>query len=506
MLRSLAAELGIPVPEREGGSQGSLEPLFRANQVAQQLYRRLLCSKDGAPARSYLEQRGLSAEDAERFGIGFAPDRWDAVRDALGREGIEARTGVRAGLLKARERGGHYDLLRGRITFPIRDVRGRVVGFGGRALGSERQPKYLNTPESPLFRKREGFYGFPAALEPIRRKDRAVVVEGYFDWIALQRAGIDEALATCGTALSEEHARNLRRRTRNVVLLFDGDEAGQRAALRALEVLLPHGLRVRAAALPAGVDPDDFLRSEGAAALVGLVDQAPPALELAISRAVSAGIASPWERADAVAAVVPVLLRIDDPVERGEWSRRLAWATGSEAGEVEAALRRALRGGGGQEREETFRPARRQDAVHRHFASVLGLLLDHPSHAEHVPTHELLADAPDEAWRQLAEVLLEAARGGSVDASALCDRLQGEARSRLSQLAAEERPLRNEPERALRALSDTLQRLGERRRHLEDHGLTEEMRKAPPDEALAFLLEKQRQLERRRASGAMRTP
>ena len=151
-----------------------------------------------------------------------------------------------------------------------------------------------------MFRKREALYGLPGALEPMRSAGRAIVVEGYFDQIAMVQAGLGEAVATCGTALTEEHAKSLVRRTRNVVLLFDGDEAGQRAMLRALEVLLPAGLRVRAAALPGGADPDDFLRREGAEALRRLVDEAKPALEVAILRAAAAGCRTPWERADAV--------------------------------------------------------------------------------------------------------------------------------------------------------------------------------------------------------------
>ena len=168
------------------------------------------------------------------------------------------------------------------MTFPIRDVRGRVIGFGGRAIGEDQQPKYLNTPESPVFRKREAFFGFPAALEPIRRSERAVVVEGYFDQIALHRAGIAGSVATCGTSLTAEHGRGLRRRTQNVVLMFDGDEAGQRAIERSLEVLLPEGLRVSAALLPPGDDPDTFLAREGAEALRRLVDEAPSAIDLVI--------------------------------------------------------------------------------------------------------------------------------------------------------------------------------------------------------------------------------
>src|SRR5262249_54807649 len=202
---------------------------------------------------------------------------------------------------------GPSDRLRGRLQFPIHDARGRIIGFGGRALNDGQEPKYLNTPESPIFHKREAFYGLSAALSAVRRADRAVVVEGYFDRIALARAGVDEAVATCGTAPSESHARHLRRRTRHVVLLVDGDGAGQRAMERSLEVLLPEGLRVRAALLPTGCDPDDLLARDGAAALWDRIERAPAALDFAIDRAVARGCSTPAEQADAVAAVAPLL-------------------------------------------------------------------------------------------------------------------------------------------------------------------------------------------------------
>ena len=195
-----------------------------------------------------------------------------------------------------------------------------------------------------IFHKREAFYGLSEALAAIRKAERAVVVEGYFDRIALARAGIDEAIATCGTALSEDHARNLRRRTRNVVLLFDGDEAGQRAMERSLEVLLPAGLRVRAALLPPGCDPDDLLARDGADALRAIVDRAPAALDFAIDRAVGRGSSSPAEKADAVAAVAPLLALVPSGVERSGFAQRLALSVGTEARHVEAAVRAAERG------------------------------------------------------------------------------------------------------------------------------------------------------------------
>lgn len=462
-VRSLAAELGIEVPERGGEGGARLEPLYRANAAAQALYREALHSDAGRDARAYLARRGLDRALAERFGIGFAPDRWDALTGVLQREKIPAEEAERAGLVKRRDRGGHYDLLRGRLTFPIQDVRGRVIGFGGRALAEGQEPKYLNTPESPVFRKRESLYGFPSSLEPMRRADRAVVVEGYFDLIALHRAGIGEAVATCGTALTEEHARNLRRRARHVVLLFDGDEAGERAMLRALEVLLPHGLRVRAAALPPGQDPDDLVAAEGAEALARLVDAAPPALERAIRRAAAGSADTPWARADAVSGVVPLLAALPDPVERGEWSRRLAMAVGTDAADVEAAVRRSVRAGGAEAEEPPPAPPRRLGRADAHYARALRVLVEHPALASGEPPERLRDLAPDATWAELTDLLVEAlARDPERAAPALVEGLEGEARQRFSALLADDFGELADAGLARRMLDDTLASLARR--------------------------------------------
>ena len=493
-VRSLAAELGIEIPETESGERGVLESVLRANALAQEYYQRSLAGEEGRGARDYLAGRGLSAEEWTRFGLGFAPDRWEGVVEVLRRAHIPGEVAERAGLARARPSGGHYDLLRGRVVFPIQDARGRVVAFGGRALAKDQDPKYLNTPESPVFRKREALYGLPQALEPMRRSDRAIVVEGYFDQLALARAGLGEALASCGTALTEEHAKSLSRRTRNVVLLFDGDEAGQRAMLRALEVMLPAGLRVRAAALPLGVDPDDFMRREGADALRQLVDSAPPALEVAITRAAAAGCRTPWERADAVRAVTPLLVLVPDPVERGEFGRRLALAVGADTADVAAALRRERQG---DEPEAAPAPARRMGPEDRHYATLLRLLIDHPAELASVDERGLLDLAPDADWRTLGAAVLASppsALGG------LVDELTGEPRRRFSELANEPRPDLDDGERAPRVYSDTLAKLSRVRLDHEQKALTARIASGQSD-----LAEKQRQLERRRLAGSSPT-
>jgi DNA primase len=503
-VRQLAAECGVEIKDEDGGERDHTLALVSANEAAQELYRKALAAPEGAAARAYLTQRGLDDASIERFGIGHAPDRWDAVAKALRARAIPLEVGERAGLLAPRRDGGAYDRLRGRVTFPIQDVRGRCIGFGGRALAADQEPKYLNTPETPIFHKREALFGFPLALEPMRRTGRAVVVEGYFDLVALACAGVPETVATCGTALTPEHAENLRRRAREVILLFDGDAAGETAVTRALEVLLPEGLRVRAVSLPAGDDPDTYLAREGAAALKALVDGARPAFEAVIRRAAARGVSTAWEKADAIAAVAPLLARVIDPVERGELARRLALATYTETRHVELAIRQAAQGKSVAATPEVLpagRP-RRCGPEERFARDIARLLLRHPALAARVPEAELLPALPEGIWRELVAQLVEASRSGNateVDAGTLADRLGGEARAALLALALEDAPELDELA-AAQVLDQTLARLRERRLKEEHRAFTRTLEDLPSADALALLSAKQRQLEERRAA------
>ena len=487
-VRQLAAEVGIEIAEESAGERGTAERIYEANGYAQAVYREAL-RVPGNPGAAYLARRGIGADGIERFGIGFAPDAWEHLAERLRERAIPAEVGEQAGLLALRRSGGHYDRLRGRVTFPIRDVRGRIQGFGGRAVAEGQEPKYLNTPESPVFHKREAFFGFPDALEPIRRCERAVVVEGYFDLVALVRAGVEGALATCGTALTPEHARQLRRRTRRVVLLFDGDEAGQRAMERALEVLLPEGLRVHAAVLPAGLDPDDFLARHGPEALRALVDAAPAALDAVIQRVVARGCASPAEKADAVAAMAPVLSMVHAPVERAAWEERLALAVGTEKRHVEAAVRAGRRG------EDPHAavpiPVRRVSmADERKLRLLVRVMLDHPDLADRAPLAAVDAFAPG---HPLVEVAVRLASESGRDLEQLADGLAPEARSLLFAIAVEETPPGG-IDSAARALEDLERWLLEREERERQRALTSRMRQGDADVA-ALISEKQRSRE-----------
>lgn len=489
--RALAADCGVQIPEGASGRReeaGLAERLLEANAIAQRLYRSALASRDGEAARAYLTERGLGAAEIEQFGIGFAPDGWDELGRELRRANVPAAIGERAGLLRERQSGGHYDLLRGRITFPIQDARGRVVAFGGRALAAGQEPKYLNSPESPLFRKREAFYGLPHALEGIRRRERIVVVEGYFDRIALHRAGIEEALATCGTALSEDHGRALLRRARQVVLLFDGDAAGRRAALRALELLLPAGLRVRAGALPAGDDPDTLLAREGPEALRAIVEEAPAGLDLAIADAVAAGCATPEQKADAVRRVVPLVAKVADATERSAWAQRAALATGAREEDVAAAVRAVARGARAEESVEIEDEPALASPEERHLDQLLQALLQHPACAAEIDAPRFAASIRSPASRALVLALIGACTSGRADPlAALEGQLDAAGRARLHALAAAEGP-EYEPAQAARAVRDIAAAFERRSRQERRRAhLAQVRRAASEEEAIALV-------------------
>ncbi|MEC9372305.1 MAG: DNA primase [Planctomycetota bacterium] len=274
-LRTLAERGGVELTptRREAGDAASAgtgverSDLSRANQFAQAFFRGILRHQaHGAAARQLIERRGISAEMADRFELGAAPDRWDGLLETARRKGVSERTLAAAGLIKPRTGGdGHYDVFRNRLIFPIHDQIGRPIAFGGRRINDEDDPKYLNSPETRLFEKSATLFGLRQAFRAIQNERRAIVTEGYTDVIACHQAGFENVVATLGTALTARHASMLKRLCDDVVLLFDADDAGQKAADRAIEVLFAEPIDVRIAVLPEGKDPDELFKTEGGA-------------------------------------------------------------------------------------------------------------------------------------------------------------------------------------------------------------------------------------------------
>ncbi|MBI4255741.1 MAG: DNA primase [Candidatus Rokubacteria bacterium] len=351
-VRQLAKSAGVALPEDRSrpGEAGQREELQRVMDLAWRFYVDQLWKPAGERARKYFADRGIDPEVAKRFGLGYAPEGWDALLTHMKSEKVAEEALVAAGLAVPREnRPGVYDRFRGRLLFTIRDLQGRVVAFGGRAFGDE-QPKYLNSPETPLYTKGNLLYAADLARDPIQSKNRALLVEGYVDCLMAHQHGFTETVAALGTAFTPAQLGLLKRYCDEAVLFFDADAAGAKAAERAEELLEPTGgmawavnrtgvfehggsLRLRVALLPAGHDPDTFLRAEGAPAFEERITAARSLLGYALDRALADpdGATGPRARTSAFARVALMLAKVGDAQEAAALSREAALKLGVDA-------------------------------------------------------------------------------------------------------------------------------------------------------------------------------
>ncbi len=353
----LAERTGVelrPDSPAERRRRAERERCLEALAAAAAAYRAALeDGESGAAARAYLAGRGVGREAAELFGLGFAPPGGSWLWRRLGQTGLDVEVLERAGLV-LRHREGVRDRFTGRLMFPIRDEGGRVVGFGGRVLG-EGEPKYLNSPETPVFSKRRVWFGLDLARPALREGGAAIVMEGYMDVVSAHQAGFTTAVASLGTALGPEQAQLLRRYAEEAVVAYDADAAGARAAWRSLSILQRAGLRVRVARIPEGKDPDDFLRVRGSQAFTRVLAEALPLLDYAFAAAAEGrDLSRPESKATVASAVAPFLLGEEDPVAQAAQIRELAGRLGvAEEAVRQLLLRRARGDGRGAARRET---------------------------------------------------------------------------------------------------------------------------------------------------------
>jgi len=323
-VRFLAARYGVRLPEAspQQRQQESLSPLYALHQAAATFFHECLLRDPAAqPARLACRQRQMTHEMAVRFGLGYAPAAWDTLYQAMQKQGFSQDLMVQSGLVVVREsQRGAYDRFRHRLMFPIHDRLGRPIAFGGRALeGGEavHVPKYLNSPETPIFHKGRLLYGFALAKAALRQRERALIVEGYTDVIACHRQGVTHTVGTLGTALTEHHVGLLKGVVKEVVLVFDGDAAGGAATERSIGLFLDAGMRVRVVTLPEGEDPDSFLRQHTGEELLQYVGEAVSFIDYLLTRAARfSDLRSPAGQADCVDRLVPLLRKIENQVER----------------------------------------------------------------------------------------------------------------------------------------------------------------------------------------------
>lgn len=488
-LRMLARRAGVQIDDDPlaGEKRRRRELLERANEIARDHFRRNLFTHPAAEAaRRYIAGRGFSRGVIDRFGLGFALDSWDDMLNVLAAEGINAEVAEEAGLVKSGDRGGHYDTFRNRIIFPISDASGRVVGFGGRAMDPENPAKYLNSPETPLFHKRRAIYALDVARSAIVAERRALIVEGYTDVISLHQAGIENAVAGLGTALTAQQLELLGRHADEVVLIYDADAAGAQAALRNLEVVEGAEVTASLVVLPENTDPDEFVREHGPDAFRRLLDDRISPIEYQI-RMVFAGYADRGPDGAALAArdVVDVLARVDDWPRRDEFITRAAdlWGQGdpgrteSMARVLKFELSRKLRGGGAPVRGSSQRDpgfitetlTRAPAGLLKAETELLALALDDDETALEVVAHlepeDMLLPADAEILRALQEQI---ATLGHTDAAALAEGLpeEGGVRRRCVELTVahvpwtegEDQPIRDEQ------TAETIRRLRAHRR------------------------------------------
>jgi DNA primase len=538
-LAELAGRAGVrlertPEEERRGGER---ERLLRTVAEAERYYQAQLAGEEGRPARRYLEQRGVDAAAAEAFRLGYAPAGWDGLLRALRARGFDGAALEQAGLAVARSGGedearasGHYDALRHRLIFPIHDLQGRPIAFGGRALDDEATPKYLNTRETALFVKGRTLYALDAARPAIREAGEAVIVEGYMDALACHQFGVANAVASLGTALTQEQVLLLKRFAVRAVLVYDADTSGMDAAERGLAIFEQAELPVRVAVLPGGADPDEFLREKGAEAFRRALGGAQSVFNYRFAMASARHDGRTVEgKVGIVDEMSQLIIIAPNPVRQSEYVRLLAERLGVREDAVRGQLGRLAKDRGEAERRGPWpRAARDGETVSARKGGAVqddGNLLHRSGHAggagrigaEGLLLHLLVADASVrtavrgqlevDAFREpvhhaLAEALLDP-EGEGVDPGRLRERLGDErAVSLLSRFLIEEPPVRGDARRVAEGCLRTMRLVDIEARidrlaaaHAEADRAHDERRR---DQLAAELLEARKEKERLR--------
>jgi DNA primase len=421
-VKTLAERSGIAIPQgRQSKEQKrrhrERDAIRELNEVARGLYRKTF-QRDarGQAARDYLAKRGFHQEVLDTFQIGFAPAGWDNLTRYFQRRGVSLEMAAKAGLIARRRNGeGYYDRFRERILFPIRDQRGHVIGFGGRVL-DDTLPKYLNSPETPLYRKSRSLFGLDTAQSHCRSEERVYIVEGYLDVMALHQNGIRNVVGTLGTALTSDHVRLLRNSigsSGRAVLVFDSDEAGIKAALRSIEVFQSGFIDARILVLPPGHDPDSFMRQSGPRAFINLTKDAKGFVPFLIDTAITRFGLSMEGRIKILTAVAKPLAAISDPVARSVYVRYLSEKVAIDETAILAKIRQTTgslstgkrSGGASQGAPAALRQAK-LSTVNRIERQLVAMMLQYPEILPEIRKQNLIADVEDPLLRTIAQEVL----------------------------------------------------------------------------------------------------
>lgn len=407
-VRQLADRAGIALPDAKPADpdqQEVFDQLYRANELAVKYFHHLLTQDEkAADAMAYLEKRGINRDIIDAFSLGYAPDQWDGFLQVATRRDFSPQILERAGLVLHREKGGgFYDRFRNRITFPIHAATGRPVAFGARALDPDEQAKYINSPETPVYNKSATLYGLWRDRDAIRDAGVALVVEGYMDLIALSQYGIENAVASSGTALTTDHARLLRRYAPKTILIFDGDTAGATAAMRGIGSLFEVGLEVRVVTLPEDHDPDSYVRAHGPDGLLRLTENAVPAIDFLIEQFAQRDDLSTVDGKTRTAnALAELIGRITDSALKQFLIKDIAEKIGIDEEiliGIAQTQRRTTRPQNGQPEPEPY------DTRPRSERELLTFMMQHPETADSVFNQISPDNFTNSAYRQIATMI-----------------------------------------------------------------------------------------------------
>ncbi|MEW6614599.1 MAG: DNA primase [Thermodesulfobacteriota bacterium] len=438
--RELARRYGIDLPKikiSDADKRETLERewLFELNELAASYYHNLLVNeKEGKGAREYLRQRGIGNDVIIDHRLGYAQNSWDGLLKFLLKKGIPLPRVSELGLIIPKKAQGFYDRFRGRIIFPIINIHGKVIGFGGRVLDNS-LPKYLNSPESSIYNKSNSLYGLKVAKDFIRSEDKVIVVEGYFDLLSLNQYSIKNVTATLGTSLTTGHIRILRRYTNNIITVFDADEAGEKAAARSLDILLKHGTSPKIAVLPSGFDPDSFVRKVGENSFKEIIAGSIPLIEFAINEVIKKHDAFSVEgKVKIIEDVTPILAKIENKIERDIYIQRVSNRLDIKEDTIVSQLRKTKKGGDAL--QEKGIQSMDEDIVEK---LLLKLMLLNNEVVHKIQEEAIIEEFVNKQYKEIGLLLLEEFnRQGRVDSGKIINCLEDESsKSLISQLSIE---------------------------------------------------------------------
>jgi DNA primase len=477
-LTELAKRVGITIPR--GGDRTEDEKkrdlFFHINQTAADFFHAsLLSQKTGSPARGYLEKRAIRRETIEQYRLGYAPPGWTNLASHLKEKSIDLKMAQTLGLILPRKQQGWYDQFRNRVIFPIENTSGRIVGFGGGAI-DEAMPKYLNSTESAIYKKSQSIYGIQIANSEMRQRDLVLVVEGYFDLLTLHQSGFRNAVAPLGTALTQDQVRIMKRYSRNFVILFDPDEAGIKATFRALDSFMAEEIHPKTTMLPAGHDPDSFVREEGPEALEKAIESAVPVVDAFIEHTVKQGdLKTVAGKVQIGRTILPVLKKIRDPIERRLYARSVSERLGVKEQDL-FPLSREDRGARPKANQRQAR-SEPQGPFPASEEALVELMLNHPRFIPVVFEQGVIEEFESEDLRQIAGILKDLfQRKGEAPAAQVLSRVTGEdLKSRVSRWAVSKK---FQEEDLHRAVKDCIREVKRGRLKRDQDVITREIREA----------------------------